>query len=89
MNNLTEQQNLAIRAGPQTMPDVDLEQWERKHCCFVLWKDGEEGLQGGTLQDMWDILWDVYTYKRVAGHQLPRPSPYSSSTSNPDTISPS
>lgn len=49
------------------MLDVDLEQWERKHCCFVLWEDSEEGLQGGTLQDMWDILWDVYTNKRGRG----------------------
>lgn len=45
------------------MLEVDLKQWERKCCCFVPWKDGEEGLQDGTLDDMWDILWDVYTYK--------------------------
>lgn len=32
-----------------------------KHCCFVLWKDDQ---QDGILEDMWDVFWNIYTFKR-------------------------
>lgn len=72
-NKLTEQQDHAICTELHTMTEVDLEQGDRKYCCFVPWKDGEQGQRDGTLEDMWDIFWDVYTYKR--GRATPVTSP--------------
>lgn len=70
--NLTKEQDQAIRSELHTMNDIDLEQWDKKHCCFVPWKDGQ---RDATLEDMWDIFWDVYTYKRGRATSITSPFP--------------
>lgn len=71
-NNLTKDQDQAVRTELHTMNEIDLEQWEEKHCCYVPWKDGQ---RDGTLEDMWDIFWDVYTYKRGRATSITSPFP--------------
>lgn len=71
-SNLTKEQDQAVRAELHTMNEIDLEQWDKKHCCFVPWKDGQ---RDGTLEDMWDIFWDVYTYKRGGATSITSPFP--------------
>ncbi|OJJ80106.1 uncharacterized protein ASPGLDRAFT_39395 [Aspergillus glaucus CBS 516.65] len=70
-SNLTKDQDQAVRAELHTTNTFDLEQWD-KHCCFVPWKDGQ---RDGTLEDMWDIFWDVYTYRRDRATSITPPLP--------------
>ncbi|ODM14755.1 hypothetical protein SI65_09749 [Aspergillus cristatus] len=62
----------AIRAELRTMNQIDSKHWDRKHCCFVSWKDDQ---RDGTLEDMWDVFWDVYTYKRGRATAVTSPLP--------------
>lgn len=71
-SKLTREQDQAIRAELHTMNQIDSEYWDRKHCCFVPWKDDQ---RDGTLEDMWDVFWDVYTYKRGRATAVTSPLP--------------
>ncbi|KAL3486557.1 hypothetical protein BJX62DRAFT_246673 [Aspergillus germanicus] len=52
-------------------PGFDWEGCGRKTACFVPWtpRDDDYTARDGTLEDMWDVFWELYTYKR--GRSVP------------------
>ncbi|OJJ07291.1 hypothetical protein ASPVEDRAFT_363583 [Aspergillus versicolor CBS 583.65] len=64
-NKLTPEQDRAVRGEIVRLVDVDVA--DSKCACYVPWTKDESC--EGNLDDMWEIFWDVYTYKR--GHAVP------------------
>jgi hypothetical protein len=75
-NKLTAEQDRAIRAELFKFdPGFDWEGSPPKTACFVPWTPPEDDpIRDGTIEDMWDVFWELYTYKRG------RSVPYGTST---------
>ena len=59
-NTLTSEQDKAIRNELVKISDHD---WaDTKTVCYVPWTKDES--RDGNLDDMWEVFWDLYTYKR-------------------------
>jgi hypothetical protein len=65
-SKLTEEEDSAIRAELFKFdPSFDWEGCRPKTACFVPWTPPTDNLmRDGTLEDMWDVFWELYTYKR-------------------------
>ncbi|KAK2766080.1 hypothetical protein FQN54_007595 [Arachnomyces sp. PD_36] len=57
-NKLSDEQDKAIREEMQKPYEFDVDDY--MSYCFVPWKSGHKDEPDGTLEDMWEILWNTY-----------------------------
>lgn len=65
-NQLTNEQDWAIREFIKSQCEGEEETLYSKECCYIPWKSGS-GSVDATMEDVWEIVWNAYTYAAERG----------------------
>ncbi|KAJ5105550.1 hypothetical protein NUU61_002897 [Penicillium alfredii] len=67
-NQLTKEQDESIQTELKTKNDIDEDFEWVKEIGVIPWKSGPEGDVDGTIEDIWEIVWKVWTSEGRAGN---------------------